>query len=206
MARRELEDLRAAIIHHRREGLCNAIVDVVLPPKPQPRERWLTRSEAARLIWAAWRYREVQKGSPTDSKSRQHVARFILVGLYSGTRLGGHLRRGAATPTEARVSPTSTREYSIGRGRASRRRTSASRLSGYLPAPRPHAALARQGHLEPSRDRVRGRACRQRQESVRATSATPDSLTSRHMCCDIPRSRGQCRTALTPTPPAISLA
>ena len=50
MARRELEDLRAAINHHRREGLCNAIVDVVLPPKSQLAERWLTRSEAARLI------------------------------------------------------------------------------------------------------------------------------------------------------------
>jgi integrase len=86
MARRELEDLRAAINYHRREGLCNAIVDVVLPPKPQARERWLTRSEAARLIWAAWRYREVQKGKPTDRRSRQHVARFVLVGLYTGTR------------------------------------------------------------------------------------------------------------------------
>ena len=88
MARRELEDLRAAINHHRREGLCDAIVDVVLPPKSQPRERWLTRSEAARLIWAAWRYREVQKGVATARKSRQHVARFLLVGLYTGTRSG----------------------------------------------------------------------------------------------------------------------
>ena len=30
-ARRELEDLRAAINHHRREGLCSEIVSVVLP-------------------------------------------------------------------------------------------------------------------------------------------------------------------------------
>ena len=29
-ARRELEDLRAAINHHRREGLCNKVVEVVL--------------------------------------------------------------------------------------------------------------------------------------------------------------------------------
>ena len=85
-ARRELEDLRAAINHHRREGLCNKIVEVVLPPERPPRERWLTRSEAARLIWAAWRYREVQKGKQTDRRSRQHVARFILVALYTGTR------------------------------------------------------------------------------------------------------------------------
>ena len=33
VARRELEDLRAAINHHRREGLCSAIIEVVLPPK-----------------------------------------------------------------------------------------------------------------------------------------------------------------------------
>ena len=85
-ARRELEDLRAAINHHRREGLCNKVVEVVLPPERPPRDRWLTRSEAARLIWSAWRYREVQKGKQTDRQSRQHVARFILVALYTGTR------------------------------------------------------------------------------------------------------------------------
>lgn len=85
-ARRELEDLRAAINHHRREGLCNKVVEVVLPPERPPRERWLTRAEAARMIWSAWRYREIQKGQPTDRLSRQHVARFILMALYTGTR------------------------------------------------------------------------------------------------------------------------
>lgn len=85
-ARRELEELRAAINHHRSEGLCTDVVSVVLPDKSPPRERWLTRSEAARLIWAAWRYREVQKGMETDRRSRRHVARFILVALYTGTR------------------------------------------------------------------------------------------------------------------------
>jgi integrase len=87
-AKRELEDFRAAINHHRREGLCNAIVEVVVPEKAAPRERWLSRSEAARLIWAAWRYREIQKGKATDKKSRQHIARFILLGLYTGSRSG----------------------------------------------------------------------------------------------------------------------
>jgi integrase len=85
-ARRELEDLRAAINHYRREGLCNKVVEVVLPPKRPARDRWLTRKEAARLIWSAWRYREVQKGQPTDRRSRRHVAKFILVALYTGTR------------------------------------------------------------------------------------------------------------------------
>jgi hypothetical protein len=41
-ARRELEDLRSAINHHRREGLCSEIVSVVLPARPDVRERWLT--------------------------------------------------------------------------------------------------------------------------------------------------------------------
>lgn len=85
-ARRELEDLRSAINHHRREGLCSQVVEVVLPEKSVSRERWLTRSEAARLVWAAYRYREVQKGVPTDRRSRRHVARFILIALYTGTR------------------------------------------------------------------------------------------------------------------------
>jgi len=49
-ARRELEDFRAAINHHRTEGLHDKIVSVVLPPKSPPRERWLTRQEAAQLI------------------------------------------------------------------------------------------------------------------------------------------------------------
>jgi integrase len=85
-ARRELEDLRAAINHHRREGMCSQLVEVVLPPARPARERWLTRKEAARLILAARRYREIQKGKPTDRRSRQHVAKFILVALYTGTR------------------------------------------------------------------------------------------------------------------------
>lgn len=85
-ARRELEDLRAAINHHRREGHCSHIVEVVLPPRHVPRERWLTRTEVARLIWAAWRYREVQQGAPTDRPSLKHLARFVLLALYTGTR------------------------------------------------------------------------------------------------------------------------
>jgi integrase len=85
-ARRKLEDLRAAINHYYREGLTDRPVAVPLPERGPPKERWLTRHEAAQLILAAWRYREVQKGYATGRKSRQHVARFILVGIYSGTR------------------------------------------------------------------------------------------------------------------------
>jgi integrase len=85
-ARRELEDLRAAINHHRREGLCSEIVSIVLPPRGEARERWLTRAEAARLLWAAWRAKQVLRGKETHRAVGKHVARFILVGLYTGTR------------------------------------------------------------------------------------------------------------------------
>jgi integrase len=85
-ARRELEDLRAAINHHRREGLCSEIVSVVLPPRGAARERWLTRSEAARLLWAAWHAKQVMRNQDTRRAVGRHVARFILVGLYTGTR------------------------------------------------------------------------------------------------------------------------
>jgi integrase len=87
-ARRELEDLRAAIGHHRSEGLCREVVNVILPERGPSRDRWLTRSEAARLIWSAWRFRECQKGHATGRASRKHVARFVLVALYTGTRAG----------------------------------------------------------------------------------------------------------------------
>lgn len=85
-ARRELEELRAAINYHRREGLHDKIVSVVLPPRPLARERWLTRSEAAALILAAWRYREKQNHRATDRRTRKHVARFMIVARYMGSR------------------------------------------------------------------------------------------------------------------------
>ena len=74
-AKRELEDLRAAVNYHRREGLCDGIVEIAIPPKSAPRDRWLTRDEAARLIRAAWRYREVQKGHATGRRSRRSCPR-----------------------------------------------------------------------------------------------------------------------------------
>jgi integrase len=60
----------------------------VLPDASPARQRWLTRSEAARLILAAWRLREVRNGKPSGRYLARHIARFILVGLYTGTRAG----------------------------------------------------------------------------------------------------------------------
>ena len=78
--------LRTAINYHRREGLCSEVVSVVLPEKPLARERWLTRAEAARLLWAAWRAKQVMRDKDTRRAVGRHVARFILVGSYTGSR------------------------------------------------------------------------------------------------------------------------
>jgi hypothetical protein len=70
--------LRAAINHHAKEGLHRGIVRVALPPKGQPRMRWLTRSEAAKLLWVCWRAREVQTvhGGPCKGKKIERDKRF----------------------------------------------------------------------------------------------------------------------------------
>lgn len=94
-SRRDLETLRAAIGHHAKQNLHHGIVHVSLPEKGEARERWLTRSEAAQMIWVCWRHREEQtihrgqnKGIKikTNKHTLRHVARFLLIGLYTGTR------------------------------------------------------------------------------------------------------------------------
>jgi len=87
-ARRELEDLRAAVRHHWEAGLCVALTPVVLPDRGEGRERWLTRQEAAHFLRTARRMHQKQFGKMTDRATAQHIAQFILVGLYTGTRAG----------------------------------------------------------------------------------------------------------------------
>ena len=99
-ARRELEDLRAAVRHHWELGLCAALTPVVLPDKGEARERWLTRQEAAHLLWTAWRLRE-DRGEAKGRRRAKHLAHFILVGLYTGTRSGA-ICGAALEPTEGR--------------------------------------------------------------------------------------------------------
>jgi len=93
-----VEDLRSAVRHPWKAGMCLALTPVVLPPRSESRVRWLRRAEAARLLLATYRYREVQKGFATGRRSLAHVARFILVGLYTGTR--------ASAICSAALSPT----------------------------------------------------------------------------------------------------
>lgn len=94
-AREYLEVLRAAINHHAKEGYHHETVFVTLPAKPPPRDDWLTRQEAARLLRACWRAREYQtvhrgpnKGMKLETSKRplRHIARFTLIGLYTGSR------------------------------------------------------------------------------------------------------------------------
>ncbi|WP_316201034.1 MULTISPECIES: site-specific integrase [unclassified Bradyrhizobium] len=96
-ARRDLEVLRAAINNHSAQNLHFGEVNVTLPPKGEARQEWITRDQAAAIIWAAWRYRETQtihrgerKGEVvvTDKRPLRHVARFLLIGCYTGTRAG----------------------------------------------------------------------------------------------------------------------
>jgi integrase len=96
-ARRELEDMRAAINWHRGQGLTREVVEVPLPKRGKAREVHYERHEAARLLWQTYRAREtmtlwrphqVGKQVETAKRPQRHIARFILVGLYTGTRAG----------------------------------------------------------------------------------------------------------------------
>ncbi|MCJ2016492.1 site-specific integrase [Methylobacterium sp. E-065] len=95
-ARRELEDLHAAINVAIEDGLTREMVKVTLPAKSEARDRWLTKAEAARLVRAAWRKREIQtihrgerKGERIEGRRvGRHLARYLLVALRTGTRSG----------------------------------------------------------------------------------------------------------------------
>jgi integrase len=75
-ARHDLKTLRAAIgYYHREYGPLASVPALTFPDPSPPSDRWLTRREAAMLIRLARR----------DPQTR-HVARFILIGIYTGTR------------------------------------------------------------------------------------------------------------------------
>jgi integrase len=71
----DLKVLRASVKYWNAEyGPLDVMPIFWRPEGNPPKERWLTRSEAARLLWAARRY--------------QHMRRMILLGLYTGSRPG----------------------------------------------------------------------------------------------------------------------
>lgn len=74
--------LRPAIRHAIQEKrLMPGEYYVPVPPAPPGRDRWLSRDEAATLLWESRR----------DPRSRLHLPLFILVALYTGARSGAIL-------------------------------------------------------------------------------------------------------------------
>lgn len=90
-ARRELEVLSAAIGYWHGEDTLHSRPKVWLPEKPESPRDALTRSQAAALLKAACGWRKGEDGrwtrlSASARANRAHLRRFILIGLYTGTR------------------------------------------------------------------------------------------------------------------------
>lgn len=75
-AARELTVLRAALGHAHKNGKLIDRPFVELPARPPGRDRWLTRDEAAALLWESRR----------DPQARGHLPLFILLALATGAR------------------------------------------------------------------------------------------------------------------------
>lgn len=73
--RRELGVLRAALNYAHRYGYLTRPVAVELPASPVPRDRWLTRDEAAALLRAS-----------LEPQVRLYLPLYILLALYTGRR------------------------------------------------------------------------------------------------------------------------
>lgn len=92
-ARRELEDLSAALSYWTDEHHLNPRPKVIMPERPPSPRDALTRAQAASLVKAARGFRKTADGAwerlPALTRARRaHMARFILVGCYTGTRPG----------------------------------------------------------------------------------------------------------------------
>lgn len=93
-ARRELEDLSAAAGYWRAEHPLTRDVIFTYPDKPSesPRDA-LSRSDAAALLLAAMGWRKQPDGrwrrlGRSAVANRKHLRRFVILGLYSGSRPG----------------------------------------------------------------------------------------------------------------------
>ncbi|MEO3386059.1 tyrosine-type recombinase/integrase [Mesorhizobium sp. CAU 1741] len=96
-ARRDLETLRAAIRYYHKEYGLDVVPALTLPDKSTPREIYLTRTEAAALLWACLGWQKVDVGTGANAYQKwerrryhraNHLARLVLIGLYTGTRPG----------------------------------------------------------------------------------------------------------------------
>lgn len=73
---KELGCLRAALKWAERNGCLISAPFVKVPPRQPGKDRFLSRGEAARLLWAARK----------EPKARLHLPLFIMLGLYTGAR------------------------------------------------------------------------------------------------------------------------
>jgi integrase len=89
-AKRELVTLSAALNWCFRNKHLDRPVVVKLPKVAERRERYLTRREIAALLWAALGFDP--DGTRNRFRINRHLARFILVALYTGTRHDAILR------------------------------------------------------------------------------------------------------------------
>ena len=89
-AGRELVVLGAALRWCWKEAKLDRLVPVTLPTQASPRQRHLTRGEAAALLAGALGWD--QHGGRHLAKISRHLARFILIALYTGTRHDAILR------------------------------------------------------------------------------------------------------------------
>jgi integrase len=72
-ARRELAFLNAAVKYwHKEHGPLKSVPTLSLPASPSPRKHWMTREQAARFLWVA--------------RKTPHLARFFIIGWYTGSR------------------------------------------------------------------------------------------------------------------------
>lgn len=96
-ARQELKSLQAAINHWHKESPLVAVPKVTLPEPGGRRERVLERNEVAALLWACRRLSRkeyVMGNMGIMRRDYSYVARFILIGVYTGTRHDAILRLG----------------------------------------------------------------------------------------------------------------
>jgi integrase len=83
-AKRELVTLSAALNWCWRNKRLDRPVVVKLPKVVERRERYMTRDEVAALLWAALGFK--RDGTRNNFRINRHLARFILIGTYTGTR------------------------------------------------------------------------------------------------------------------------
>lgn len=80
--RREMTTLRAALNFACEEGRLTRVPHVELPEMPDGKDRWLTHSDAAKLL---------NKARTARGDVRLYLPLFIVLGLYTGARAGAIL-------------------------------------------------------------------------------------------------------------------